>query len=152
MQIKMGQLEHPAVVALLNEHEQRMREQSPPESRHVFDVEKLKQPEITFWTLWHDEQLLGCAALKHWNAEYGEIKSMKTAPEHTRKGVGQHLMQHILDEAQSRGYQCLKLETGSMAYFEPARNFYQNFGFRYCEPFGHYLKDPNNVFMSLLLN
>ncbi len=149
MKIKVGGLGHPAVLALLNEHQDRMAEHSPPESRHVLDVEALQQPEITFWSLWDQDELLGCVALKHWDADFGEIKSMKTAPAHTRKGVGKRLLNHVLTEANQRGYQQLKLETGSMAYFEPARQFYSRYGFTYCEPFGDYVKDPNNVFMSL---
>ncbi|WP_223789150.1 GNAT family N-acetyltransferase [Marinicella meishanensis] len=144
-------LDHPQVRALLQEHQDRMADHSPPESRHVLDVDGLKQPAITFWSLWDEAVLLGCVALKHWDDQVGEIKSMKTAPQHTGKGVGRRLMQHILQTAHERGYQELKLETGSMAYFEPARRLYRMHGFVDCGPFGHYQHDPNSVFMQLRL-
>lgn len=151
-QFKLNGLDHPHVLALLQEHQDRMADHSPPESRHVLDVDGLKQPEITFWSLWdEDDSLLGCVALKHWDDQLGEIKSMKTATEHTRKGIGRRLMQHVLKAAYERGYQELKLETGSMAYFEPARRLYRMHGFIDCQPFGNYRHDPNSVYMSLRL-
>ncbi len=144
-----GDLNHPAVINLLSEHLDRMVENSPPESRHVLNLQALQQPEITFWSLWDGDDLLGCVALKHWHDDFAEIKSMKTAPAFTRQGVGKRLLEHVLEVAQQRGYQELKLETGSMAYFKPARQLYSSYGFEYCSPFGNYVKDPNNVFMSL---
>lgn len=148
---KANQLDDPHVLGLLQEHQDRMSDHSPPESRHVLDVNALQQADIRFWSLWQADELLGCVALKHWSDQLAEIKSMKTAPAHTRKGVGQKLLQHVINEAKSRGYQFLKLETGSMAYFKPARSLYLKFGFSYCQPFGDYKQDPNNVFMALEL-
>lgn len=144
-----GDLSHPAVIKLLSEHQDRMAENSPPESRHVLNLAALQQPEITFWSLWDKDHLLGCVALKHWDDCMGEIKSMKTAPAFTRQGVGQRLLEHVIVVAAQRGYEVLKLETGSMAYFEPARQLYIKYGFTYCGSFGDYREDPNNVFMSL---
>lgn len=146
-----GGLSHPAVIEMLNEHQRRMAENSPAESRHVLDIQALQQPEITFWALWDKDDLLGCVALKHWGDSMGEIKSMKTASACTRQGVGKRLLEHVIAVATQRGYESLKLETGSMAYFEPARQLYRQYGFEYCQPFGDYLEDPNNVFMCLIL-
>ena len=144
-----GDLSRPAVINLLAEHQDRMVETSPPESRHVLNLQALQQPEITFWSLWDDDDLLGCVTLKHWDDSMAEIKSMKTAPAFIRLGVGKHLLEHVLETGLQRGYQTLKLETGSMDYFKPARALYTRYGFDYCGPFGDYVKDPNNVFMCL---
>lgn len=144
-----GGLNLPEIIQLLTDHQQHMTEQSPPESRHVLDINALQQPEISFWSLWYGDGLMGCVALKHWSAALGEIKSMKTSPAFTRQGVGKRLLEQVIAIAQQRGYQELKLETGSMAYFEPARKLYQSYGFQPCEPFGDYVNDPNNVFMRL---
>ncbi len=124
---------------------------SPPESIHALDIEALRRPEISFWSVSDGAALLGCGALLELDCEHAEIKSMRTAPAHRRKGVAAHLLQHIIDEAQRRGYRRLSLETGSMAAFAPARALYVRFGFTCCRPFGDYVADPNSVFMTRLL-
>lgn len=145
----VGDLNHPEVIELLAEHQARMADNSPPESRHVLDVEALQQPDITFWSLWESDELLGCVALKHWHEKLGEIKSMKTAPAFIRRGVGKRLLEQVLEVAHKKGYQQLKLETGSMDYFSPARKLYSSYGFQICDHFGTYRADPNSVFMCL---
>jgi len=124
---------------------------SPPESVHALDIEALRKPEITFWTVWESGELLGCGALKELNSQHAEIKSMRTSSRHLRRGVAKNLLNHILEEAKRRGYSRLSLETGSMEAFEPARKLYANFGFTYCEPFADYVEDPYSVFMTRVL-
>ena len=125
-----------------------MARHSPPESVHALDIEALRKPEITFWTVWEDGELLGCGALKELDSEHGEIKSMRTSSVHLKRGVATTLLNHILEEARRRCYKRLSLETGSMEAFEPARRLYAGFGFRYCEPFAEYVEDPYSVFMT----
>ena len=148
MDIKIDDLTGPEVAELLREHLQDMARHSPPESIHALDLEALRKPEITFWSVWEGTELLGCGALKELDAQHAEIKSMRTAASHLRKGVASQTLQHILAEAKRRGYRRISLETGSMAAFEPARTLYAKFGFRYCEPFADYVEDPNSVFMT----
>src|SRR5205814_8377599 len=111
----------------------------------------LRRPEITFWTVWESGELLGCGALKELDATHGEIKSMRTAAAHLRKGVARSMLAHILAEARRRGYRRLSLETGSAEAFLPARRLYETFGFDYCGPFDSYVEDPFSVFMTLEL-
>jgi putative acetyltransferase len=151
MLIEVDDLSRPAVHALLNEHLQSMHELSPPESVHALDLEKLRQPGITFWTAWEGQVLLGCGALKQLDAKHAEVKSMRTPHAHRRKGVGQAMLAHIIHVARSRSYQRLSLETGSMDAFKPAQRLYESFGFSYCGPFNGYRQDPNSVFMTLRL-
>ena len=146
-----GQLDHPQVIALLTEHHQDMLQHSPPESVHALDLTALKAPEVAFYTLWIDEELAGCGAIKALSETQGEIKSMRTARQHLRKGVAATMVKKLLEVAQQRGYQKVSLETGSPAAFEPARKLYQNFGFEFCKPFGDYVEDPYSVFMTLTL-
>jgi len=148
MHIKLDDLSGPEIRELLEEHLATMRSQSPPESVHALPVEGLRKPEITFWTAWDDGELLGCGALKELNSQHGEIKSMRTATRHLRKGVAAALLGHILGEAARRGYRRLSLETGSMDAFEPARQLYVRTGFAFCGPFADYVEDPNSVFMT----
>jgi putative acetyltransferase len=151
MKIIVDDLSGPEVAQLLEEHLQNMEKHSPPESRHALNLEGLRKPEITFWSAWEDEELVGCGALKELDKQHGEIKSMRTSSSHLRKGVAKKILQHILEEAKKRNYLRLSLETGSMAAFEPARGLYASFGFEYCQPFSDYIEDPNSVFMTLEL-
>ena len=149
MNIKIDDLTDSRVHELLREHLASMFLHSPPESVHALDLESLKQPEITFWTVWDDEEdLLGCGALKELDDAHGEIKSMRTAARHLRKGVARFVLNHITDEAKRRGYRRLSLETGSMEAFEPARRLYADCGFEYCGPFADYVDDSYSVFMT----
>jgi putative acetyltransferase len=148
MDIKIDDLSGSEIHQLLQEHLQSMALHSPPESVHALDIEALRQPEITFWTVWKNGELLGCGALKELDSRHAEIKSMRTSSQHLRKGVAKNLLNHILEEAGRRGYSRLSLETGSMEAFEPARQLYAEFGFTYCEPFADYVEDPYSVFMT----
>lgn len=151
MDFRTDSLEHPAVMALLREHLESMHLHSPPESIHALDLDGLRQADVTFWSLWELDELLGCCALKELDCRHGELKSMRTASTHLRRGIGAAMMRHLLDEARRRGYLRLSLETGSMAAFEPARRLYQRFGFQDCDPFADYVEDPYSTFMTLLL-
>ena len=148
MRITIDGLSDPAIENLLQAHLQSLSAISPPESMHALDIEALRKPEITFWSVWDGEELVGCGALKELDAAHGEIKSMRTASPHLRKGVASRLLQHMIDEAKRRNYSRLSLETGSMDAFEPARRLYAKFGFKNCEPFANYVEDPNSVFMT----
>ena len=148
MQIRRDDLAGPEIRDLLEEHLRNMALLSPPDSVHALDLSGLRRPEITFWTVWADGQLLGCGALKELDARHGEIKSMRTASAHRRRGVARAMLAHILDEASRRAYQRLSLETGSAAAFEPAQRLYASFGFAPCGPFADYIDDPHSVFMT----
>jgi putative acetyltransferase len=144
-------LTDPRIIDLLSEHLRDMARHSPPESIHALDLDGLRRPEISFWTLWDGEDLLGCGALKQLDPTHGEIKSMRTAEAHRRRGAAAAMLRHLVDEAGRRAYRTLSLETGSMAAFEPARQLYVRFGFTYCAPFADYVDDPNSVFMTRTL-
>lgn len=148
MEIRIDDLESSQVHDLLREHLRNMALHSPPESVHALDIDALRGDDITFWTVWEDQELLGCGALKELDTRHGEIKSMRTAAAHLRKGVAKHLLDHILREAKRRGYTRVSLETGSMTAFEPAQRLYASFGFAYCRPFADYIEDPYSVFMT----
>lgn len=151
MDLRLDDLRHPAVIALLQEHLDWMHRTSPPESVHALDLDALRQPDIAFWTLWDGETLAGCGALRALDATHGEVKSMRTAQTHLRRGVAATMLDHLVAEARRRGYARLSLETGSMAYFAPAHALYARAGFRPCAPFGDYVEDPNSVFMTRAL-
>lgn len=152
MRIERDDLTGPEIRALLAEHLENMHAISPPESVHALPVEALRAPDVSFWSVWDEGELVGCGALKHLSDTHAEVKSMRTAMAHRRRGVGRLVLTHLLDEARRRGYRRVSLETGSMDAFEPARQLYASFGFSFCGPFDEYIEDPNSVFMTLELD
>ncbi len=124
---------------------------SPPESIHTLSLDALRHDDITFWSLWSGEDVVGCIALRALNPRHGEIKSMRTADKYRQKGAAARLLQHLEHEALSRGYEELSLETGTMPYFNAARAFYLKHGFVEVAPFEPYQPDPNSVFYSKTL-
>ena len=152
MEIRIGSLTHPAVIALLEEHHQDMLIHSPLESVHALDLSSLAQENITFWSVWKNDELAGCGALKALDNNHGEIKSMRTSQGFLRQGVAKLLLEHMITQAKSRGYQKLSLETGTMDAFLPAQKLYQQLGFEYCQPFSDYQEDPYSTFMSKIID
>lgn len=152
MLIRRDDLSGAQIRALLAEHLRNMHELSPPESVHALDISALGQPDVTFWTVWSGTELLGCGALRELTPEHGEVKSMRTAQRHRRRGVGRAMLEHIIREARMRAYERLSLETGSMKAFELAQKLYERYGFTYCAPFAEYVEDPNSVFMTKRLD
>ena len=140
---------HDDVIALLAAHLENMHEISPPDSVHALDLDELRSAEITLWSAWDADELLGCGALKELDARHGEIKSMRTADRHVGKGVASTLLEHMIRTARGRGYERLSLETGTEDEFEPAYRLYLKYGFEDCEPFGDYRIDPHSRFMTL---
>ena len=96
MHIEVDDLSRPAIHNLLDEHLRNMRALSPPESVHALDLEKLRHPDITFWSAWDGELLLGCGALKQLDASAGEVKSMRTPEARRGRGAGRALLAHII--------------------------------------------------------
>ena len=152
MRIEIDDLSRPQVHALLEEHLANMHELSPLEQVFALDLNKLRADDITFWTVWEEEELLGCGALKELTPTHGEIKSMRTPAAAPGRGAGRAVLAHIISVAQQRGYTKLSLETGTHAAFEPAHNLYRSKGFVTSGPFGSYLPSEHSVFMELLLS
>jgi putative acetyltransferase len=148
LQIREDDLTGQKIADLLREHLENMYEITPPESVHALDLEALRSPDITFWAAWEGDELLGCGALKELDSSSGEVKSMRTAKAHRRRGVASRILEHIIKEAERRGYDCLNLETGSFPEFASARALYTRYGFEYRGPFAGYMDDPNSVFMT----
>jgi putative acetyltransferase len=151
MRIIDGDLDDPRVVGLLQIHVNSARAQTAPGSAHALDLAGLKSSDISLWTMWEDETLVGVGALKRLSADHGEVKSMHTARAMRGKGAGSATLRHIIAAAKVAGLKRLSLETGSWQYFDPARRLYRKHGFVECPPFADYGLDPNSVFMSLEL-
>jgi len=148
---RVDDLSGAATQALVKRHLEGMHEHSPPESVHAFDLDKLRQPGVTFWTGWLDGEVAVMGALKQLDAENGEIKSMRVADAYLGKGAGRAMLDHILAEARRAGLKSVWLETGSAPAFDPALKLYESAGFTFCGPFGSYTADPFSRFMTLAL-
>ena len=151
LRIVDGGLDDPRVVALLRLHVTRARAETAPGSAHALDLSGLRTPDMTFWSVWNGDELVGVGALKRLSAEHGEIKSMHTVEAARGRGVGSALVRHIMAAARACGMRRLSLETGSWPYFLAARALYARHGFVECGPFGEYREDPNSVFMTVAL-
>lgn len=152
MEIRIDDLSGNDVINLLIEHRRGMFEHSPPESVHALDEKELRAENVTFWSAWDGDILMGCGALKQLDETHGEVKAMRTAASHLRKGVARQILGHIIAESKRRRYERISLETGTAPAFDAARRLYENSGFTYCGPFGDYVEDPHSVFLTMDIN
>ena len=151
MRIVRDDLTHPDVVALIELHLRSAFENSPPGSVFALDLSGLRDPAVTLWSAWDGDDLLGMGALKQLDAGQGELKSMRTAPAHLRKGVAAGMLNHLVAEGRRRGYARLSLETGNNAPFAPARAMYERAGFVPCGPFADYSDESFSRYYTLAL-
>ena len=152
MKLIEGNFDNPEVNELLVKHFIELRSVSPEGSTHVLDIAGLKDPSIIFWSLWEQDQLIGCGALKFLNKNHGEFKSIRVADKFRKKGNGIKVINHLINKAKKLNIKRISLETGSGNFFIPARKLFDKCGFRVCKPFAHYKEDPDACYMSLLIN
>jgi len=147
-----GNFDNQQVDELLKKHFVELRSVSPEGSTHVLDIEGLKDPSIKFWSMWENDELIGCGALKFLDKEHGEFKSIRLANKFRKKGNGIKIIKHLIGEAKKLNIKKISLETGAGIFFKPARELFVLCGFKTCEPFAHYKKDINSVYLSILIN
>ena len=141
--------DHPQVNELLIKHFIELRSVSPKGSTHVLDIPGLKNPSIKFWSLWHNNNLVGCGARKLIDKKHGEFKSIRVADKFRGKGMGEKVISHLIYQAKEIGIKKLSIETGSGEFFVHARKLFEKFGFKSCKPFAHYKEDPNSCYFNL---
>ena len=151
MTITIDDPRNPGPLALLERHLEFCRANTPPEHVHALDVEALRGPEVTFFSLTRDGQVLAVGALKELDPAHSEIKSMHTSAAARGQGAGRAMLDHLLGVARERGYARVSLETGTSGAFAAARELYVRAGFAECPPFGAYTESPDNVHMTLVL-
>ena len=146
-----GNFQNSEVNELLNKHFIELRSVSPEGSTHVLDIDGLKDKSIKFWSLWDNNQLIGCGALKFLEKNHGEFKSIRVADMYRNKGIGERIINHLIEEAKKLEISKLSIETGAGDFFIPARKLFSKFGFKKCIPFAHYKEDPNSCYYTLNL-
>ena len=147
-----GNFDHPEVNDLLVKHFIELRAASPEGSAHVLDIPGLKVSSIKFWSLWENQKLMGCGALKFLEKEHGEFKSIRIHDNFRKKGNGINVITHLIAEAKKLNISRLSIETGAGDFFIPARKLFKKCGFEPCEPFAHYKEDINSVYLTKLIN
>ena len=151
MELREGGLDDPRVIALIAHHLAEARGSTPQDNAHAMGVDGLRRSDISFWTAWEGDTLLGFGALRHLSTEHGEIKSMRTAPDQLRRGVARAILAHLLSIAHARGYVRVSLETGTAPMFDAANRMYEAAGFVDGPVFGGYPKSAHNRFMTMPL-
>ena len=147
-----GNFDNPQVNKLLIKHFIELRAASPEGSAHVLDIDGLKDSSIKFWSLWKNDLLTGCGALKFLNDEHGEFKSIRVHDTFRKKGYGIEIINHLILEAKKLKVKQLSIETGAGIFFLPARKLFKNCGFEPCEPFAHYKKDINSIYLTKFIS
>jgi len=147
-----GNFDHPEVNKLLTRHFIELRAASPEGSAHVLDIPGLKVSSIKFWSLWQNEKLFGCGALKFLDKEHGEFKSIRIHDNFRNKGNSVKIIEHLIKEAKKLSIKRISLETGAGSFFDPARKLFKNCNFRPCKPFAHYKEDVNSIYLSKLID
>ena len=141
--------ENQKVTDLLTEHFKELRSVSPKGSTHVLDIEGLKDKSIKFWSLWENDQLIGCGALKLLNNFHGEFKSIRVSNCYRKNGFGEKIINYLILESKKIGLKKLSVETGTGEFFLSARKLFVKCGFKPCEPFAHYKEDPNSCYFNI---
>ena len=144
-----GNFNNTEVDELLKKHFIELRSVSPADSCHVLDIDGLKNPSIKFWSLWENNLLIGCGALKFLEDGHGELKSIRIAESFRKKGYGIKVIQHLILEAKKLNIQRLSLETGAGSFFLPSRKLFEKCGFKNCKPFDNYKENADSCYMSL---
>lgn len=152
LRIEPDDLSRTVVQDLLRLHLAGMRDSSPPGHSFALDLSGLLKPTVAVWTAWRGPALCGIGALKALADGFGEIKSMRTHPDHLRQGVGAAILEHLIAEARMRSLRRLSLETGSGPLFEPALALYRRRGFVNGEAFGDYQLGDFNQCLHLKLD
>ena len=137
---------------LLKKHFIELRAASPEGSAHVLDIPGLKESSIKFWSLWENEKLIGCGALKLLSDEHGEFKSIRVHDRFRKKGYGIKIIEHLINKARKLNVKRLSIETGAGAFFNPARKLFKKCNFKPCKPFAHYKEDINSIYLTKFIN
>ena len=147
-----GNFNHSEVNELLTKHFIELRAASPEGSAHVLDIDGLKVSSIKFWSLWKNEKLIGCGALKFLDKDHGEFKSIRIHDDFRNQGNGIKVIKHLIDEAKKLKIKRISLETGAGKFFDPARKLFKKCNFTPCNPFAHYKEDVNSIYLTKLIN
>ena len=119
----------PQVIDILVYHRATLFENSPANTVFALGLTGLRAPRLTLWTAWEGPTLLGCGALQDRDDGAGEVKAMRTHPQHRRRGLARPRLGVIVVGATARGQSRRLLETGSAPLFDAAMALDREAGF-----------------------
>lgn len=143
--VTQGDPRDPQATALLQASHALMQELFPAESNHFLGIDALCQPEIAFFVAKTGDDIIATGALAN-KGEYGEIKSMFTAPAARGTGAATKILSEIETHARAQNLPHLMLETGNSLH--AAHRLYERAGFTRRGRFGDYPEDPLSIFME----
>lgn len=149
MDIRIDDVTDAQTLELIRLHLEQMQNHSPAGSVFALGVKGLKSRDVTVWTAWENDSIFGMGALRQFDSVSGEVKAMRTHPNWLRKGVGQMILNQIIEEVRERKLLRLSLETGSGEAFEPTVTMYHRNGFLAGAPFADYRRTDFNQFLHL---
>lgn len=151
VEIERARFGDPQLAEFLQDHLDELAPTAPAESQHALSLDELRASSARLWIAREDAEVVGMGALAPLAPHHDELKSMRTHPARRGTGVGSRLLGYLLADARARGIQRISLETGSMAFFAPARALYARAGFVPCAPFGSYVLDENSTYLTMVL-
>lgn len=125
---------------------------SPPQFQFQMTVEQMAGEDTTVFIARNEAgQPVGMGALKTFGEGMAEVKRMYTLPQVRGQRIGVALLEAIEALARQKGVTMLKLETGSVAGFEPAWRLYERGGFARCDAFLDYPDSEYSAFYEKAL-
>ena len=135
-----------AVRVLIDELDAYQQMLYPAESNHLLDIETLALPQMCFFSVAVDGDVLGCGGI--WlHEDYVEIKRVYVSPKARGLGLARKIMARLEDEARAAGMKLARLETG--IHQPEALGLYRALGYVDYGAFADYPEnDPFSVFME----
>jgi ribosomal protein S18 acetylase RimI-like enzyme len=97
---------------------------------------KYASPEGRLYLLMHDNNYVGCIALRKLEDGVSEMKRLYIKPEHRGAGLGKKLVQLLIEDAKKIGYEKMRLDT-IRERMTNAVDIYEKHGFRKIEAYYH---------------
>lgn len=99
----------------------------PNKNLDLFDIARNYHSEL-FLVAWLEDEIVGTGALIHRSKRIGEIVRVSVAPQVRRQGIGQAILDALINHAKNKGYQKIVLETTET--WTRVIDFYLSYGFQ----------------------
>ena len=103
-------------------------------------------PDGRLYLAYYQKKLAGCIGLRRLDYKNCEMKRLYVRPEFRGKGIGDQLVQRVIEDAKVIGYSCMLLDT--LPFLEGALHMYRKCGFYEIESYNDSPID-SSIFMRL---
>lgn len=107
------------------------------------------RPAGAFLLAERNGQYVGCGGFRRWSDEICEMKRLFVRPAGRGAGLGREIAVRLIDEARSRGYRFMRLDT--LPTMTAARQMYAALGFHEIAPY-RYNPIEHTTFLELSLS